>query len=322
MKNVLVHFKTDQEIKTLLAQRLGEKARVFHIEGPRATLSDIHILLTSNRTLGGDPQIIGEMGNLELIQSVTAGVERFPFHLIKQGIIVCSASGALSRAIAEHAFALILALAKNIVCHTKAMREGTFDNSVQSKELLGKVIGILGFGSIGREIARIARGFAMKVFAINRSGRTDFDCDFIGTLADLDHILTKSDVIVISLPLTKTTEGLIGRHELERMKEDAILVNIARAGIIEQGDLYRHLRDNPRFKAASDVWWRYPEDRRGGTSRQDHPFHQLGNFLMTPHVATHVVGARKRMFEVAVENIRRYLNGEELMNIVRREDYL
>lgn len=201
------------------------------------------------------------------------------------------------------------------------MREGVFDGEVQSKTLSGKTIGIVGFGSIGREVARIAHGFGMRVLAINRSGRTEYECAFIGTLADLDYVLSESDVVVIALSLTRLTEGLIGHEELKMMKEDAVLVNVARAGIIEQEDLYHHLRDHPHFMAASDVWWQYPENRQGGVSYQDYPFHRLENFLMTPHVAASVSSAKERMFDTAIENIKRYLEGKAVVNVVNKQEY-
>jgi phosphoglycerate dehydrogenase-like enzyme len=325
MKNILVHFEVEDDIIEDLVDRFRQKGKLFTMrdigKDLRQVSPKIHILLTSNLTLGTNPNILEEMTSLELIQSVTVGVDRFPFHKIRNQVIVCSASGALSQAVAEHAFALILGLAKNLVSHIDTMRKGVFDRGVQSKTLHNKTIGIVGFGSIGKQVANIARGLGMRVLAINRSGRTEHEVAFIGTLADLDHALSESDVVVIALPLTRLTKDLIGPKELELMKEDAILVNAARAMIIKQGDLYNHLRDHPRFMAASDVWWKYPKNREGGVSYQDYPFHQLENFWMTPHVAAHIPSSMEKLFNVAVENIKRYLQGQDLVNVVRKQEY-
>ena len=325
MKNILVHFKVEDKIKEDLAGRCNQKARLFTTEDTgrdfQQILPEIHILLTSNLTLGTDPDILEKMTHLELIQSVTVGVDRLPFHKIRDEVVVCTASGALSKPIAEHTFALILAMAKNVVRHVNTMREGVFDGGVQSKLLSGKTIGIVGFGSIGREVAKIAHGFGMRALAINRSGQTEYECASIGTLVDLDYVLSESNVVVIALPLTRLTEGLIGHEEVKKTKEDAILVNVSRAGIIKQADLYRHLRDHPSFMAASDVWWQYPGDRQGGVSYQEYPFHQLENFLMTPHVAANIPSAKERMFNAAIENIKRYLEGKAVVNVVSKQEY-
>lgn len=115
MKNILVYFKVEDKTKKYLADRCSQKARLFTTEDTgrdfQRILPEIHILLTSNLTLGTNPDILEKMINLELIQSVTVGVDRFPFHRIRDEVVICTTSGALSQPIAEHTFALILALA-------------------------------------------------------------------------------------------------------------------------------------------------------------------------------------------------------------------
>lgn len=293
-REILIHFKADEETKALLAEELAGEAKVRCWSeialGPEEVLPGIEVLVTSNLTLQRDPDILERLPALGLIQSVTAGVERFPFARILAHVTICSASGALARPVAEHAWALVLALSKNIVLHTEAMRGGVFDNSPSSSLLYGKTLGVLGLGHIGREVARMGRVFGMRVLAINRSGRSDEPCAFVGTLDDLERVLRGADVVVIALPLNRATRGLIGPEQLAWMKEDAVLVNVARGPIVQQEGLYHHLKAHPRFRAASDVWWRYPDDRQGGDASQDYPLHELDNFVMTPHVAGNVTG--------------------------------
>jgi phosphoglycerate dehydrogenase-like enzyme len=325
-REILVHFQADEETRALLARGLAGEAQVLHwpemAEHAADVLPHIEVLVTSSLTLQRAPDILDRLPALALIQSASAGVDRFPFARIPAQVTVCSAAGALARPVAEHAWALVLALARNVVRHTDAMRSGVFNNSHAGSLLHDKTLGILGLGHIGREVARIGRAFRMHVLGINRSGRSEEPCAFVGTLADLGQVLAEADVAVIALPLNRATRGLIGPGQLARMKEDAMLVNVARGPIVEQGALYRHLKAHPRFRAALDVWWRYPNDRRGGDASQDYPFHELDNFVMTPHVAGNVAEATAMTAHWVATNVRRYLRGEPVEGVVRREDYL
>ena len=114
----------------------------------------------------------------------------------------------------------------------------------------GSNLGIIGYGSIGKETAKLMQPFDVNVYAINTSGKTDDDVAFIGTLQDLDIVLKNSDILLISIPLNKETQALIGKRELEIMKTDAILINVARGDIIIEKDLYEHMRTHPEFSAA------------------------------------------------------------------------
>jgi phosphoglycerate dehydrogenase-like enzyme len=185
--------------------------------------------------------------------------------------------------------------------------------------LKGKVCGIPGFGGIGQATAKLMAALAMRIFAINRTGRSEQPLDFIGTLQDLKRVLTESDLVVVSLPLSNLTRGLIGERELGWMKEDAILINVARGEIIDEGDFYRHLKAHLAFLAGIDAWW--VEPFRHGEFRMDHPFLELPNVLGSPHNSAVVPEAMMQGASHALQNVRRFLDGDPIRGVIRREEY-
>ena len=190
---------------------------------------------------------------------------------------------------------------------------------------LGAVCGILGFGGIGRATAGLMRAFGARIHAVNTSGRTSEPVEFIGTLADLDQVLAAADVLVMALPLTNPTRGLIGARELGLMKPTAILVNVGRAAIVDERALYEHLRDQPEFCAGIDTWWREPG--AGGPGSGSHwspsyPFFDLPNVIGSPHNSGVTDGALQFGAGQAAENVLHFLRGEAVVGVTRREDYL
>jgi phosphoglycerate dehydrogenase-like enzyme len=184
----------------------------------------------------------------------------------------------------------------------------------------GAVCAILGFGGIGRATARLMRAFGARIHAVNSSGRSSEPAEFTGTLADLDRVLAAADVLVISLPLINATRGLIGARELGLMKPEAILVNLGRAAIVDERALYEHLRDHPGFCAGIDAWWQEPGPGREFST--NYPFFELPNLLGSPHNSGVTDGALQVGARHAAENVRRFLAGEAVTGVARREDYL
>jgi phosphoglycerate dehydrogenase-like enzyme len=220
---------------------------------------------------------------------------------------------------AEHVLAMALALAKRLPQGQAAMLRGEFDQQTPTRVIRGMTAGILGFGGIGQASARLFRALGVKVHAVNRSGQSDEPVDWIGTLDELDTLLADADVVVVSLPLTRTTRGLIGRRELGLMKPDAILVNVARAAIVDEDALYEHLRANESFSAGIDTWWQEPSE--GGTFTPRHPFLELPNVIGSPHNSGATPGTLETAARRAAENIARYLRGEPVENVVDRAEY-
>jgi len=165
---------------------------------------------------------------VRMIQSLVAGVDHFPFERFPPSAIVCSNAGAYGVSVAEHAMALLLAAAKDVVARTEEIRRGTFNQTVENKGLAGSTALIIGLGGIGSEIARRCKAFDMHVVGVARSRPSKEIADAVGTMEDLPRYLPQADAVFLALPLTRATHGLVDRGFLARMKEDAILVNVAR----------------------------------------------------------------------------------------------
>ncbi len=322
---ILVTFKTKPGDRELIKSELSDLAQIFFIDQLKGKilqdiLAKIDVIFTGSG-LDLTRDILELAINLRMIQTLSAGVDYLPFKLIPHRVIICSNAGGNAIAVAEHVFALILSAIKRIIYHHENMKKGLWKRRDYGYLLYGKTLGIIGLGHVGREVAKIAKCFGMRVYGINRSGRTDVDVDFIGKVDDLDFVLRESDIILLSLPLTKYTRNLINREKLRIMKNNAILVNISRGGVVDQEALYYHLRDNPSFIACLDVWWEYPQ---GGETRcyQRFPFHELGNVIMTPHIAGFSREIRQFVIKHAVSNIKRFLTGQKPINIVDPRDYV
>lgn len=265
------------------------------------------------------PEERSALDRVRFVQLISAGADGLPFGEVPSHIELASNVGAYADPMAEHVLAMALALAKRLPQRHAELAAGDFRHFAFSKALAGSVFGILGFGGIGKAVARLARELPARIHAVNTSGRTDEPVEFVGTVDDLDAVLSASDVLVIALPLTRRTRGLIGSRELSLMKPDAILVNVARGAIVEEGALFDHLRDHPDFTAGLDAWWREPLGQ--GAFRTDVPFFELPNVLGSPHNSALVPGSLEAAARRAAENVLRYLRGEPVAGIVDRAEY-
>jgi phosphoglycerate dehydrogenase-like enzyme len=323
--HIVVTYRVGEARRGLLKDLLEREAWLSFLadmpSGPREqTLLDADILLSWNLPKELLPSGPGLLRKVKMIQLLSAGADHLPFHELRSDIVIASNSGAYAAPMAEHILALALALAKNLLREHQNLVRGEFHQTVLNRMLAGSVCGVLGFGGIGRAVARLMRGLGLRIYAVNTSGRTDEPVEFIGTLKDLKYVLSSSDIVVISLPLMKTTRGLIGTRELGWMKPDAILINVARGAIIAEEALYDHLRSQPRFQAGLDVWWIEPFS--SGEFRTDFPILSLPNVLGSPHNSALVPGINEESTRRAVENVKRFLRGEPVAGLVMRDDYV
>lgn len=322
---VAVSYPVDDEFIEINTNVLSTDAEVAFLAGLgeqecRQTLRQAGALISWQLDRELPAGALADSPRLGLIQLLPAGADAVDFTVIPDRLVLASNVGAYAKPIAEHVMAMTLALARRLLPRQAAMARGDFDQREPLHTLDGAVCAILGFGGIGTATAALMRPFGAQIYAINSSGHTAEPTDFAGTLADLDQVLAAADVAVISLPLTRTTRGLIGTRELRLMKPDAILVNVARAAIVDERALYEHLRDNPEFCAGIDTWWHEPGPHSG--FHTDYPFLGLPNVIGSPHNSGIVAGVLQTAARMAAENVRRYLHGEPLTGLVRREDYV
>src|SRR5712692_8343676 len=324
-QNIVVTYNAAPEPKAFLLEVMESEASLtFFNELPSAererALQEANVLLSWNFPREIQPQDYPLLQQVSFIQLLSAGADHMPFAELPPHILVASNPGAYAAPMAEHVMAMTLALAKRLLVEKQKLRNGEFDQCTPNRLLSGTTAGILGFGGIGRATARLMRAFGMKIYAINHSGTSPEPTEFIGTPGDLEHVLRASDVVVISLPLTRETRGLIGKEKLAWMKPDAILVNAARGAIIDEEALYNHVKSHPSFMVGIDAWWTEPFMH--GAFRMEYPFLDLPNVLGSPHnsgVVPHVLVDAARQ---AAENVKHFLKGEKVLGIARREDYL
>jgi phosphoglycerate dehydrogenase-like enzyme len=262
---------------------------------------------------------LAKMPELGLVQLLSAGADSVDFTAIPKQVTLAGNVGAYAAPIAEHVLAMTLALARRLPQRHADLAAGKFNQEERLITLQGATCAILGYGGIGAATAKLMRAFGARIQAVNSSGRVSDPVDFAGTLADLDRVLAAADVLVISVPLTKATRGLIGARELALMKPTAILVNVARGAIIDEQALYEHLLANPQFGAGIDAWWHEPRGETG--FRTDFPFFELPNLIGSPHNSGVVPGVIPEAARKAAENVLRYLRGAPVTGVMRREDY-
>jgi len=323
--NIVVTYDASPEQQALLLEVLGGVASLtFFTElapGQREqALEEATILLSWNFPGEIQSQDYPHLQRILFIQLLSAGADHMPFTELPPRILVASNPGAYAIPMAEHVMAMTLALAKHLLVQQQKLKEGEFDQFTPNRMLSGMTAGILGYGGIGRATARLMRAFGMRIDAINTSGTSSEPADFVGTLRDLERVLRESDVVVICLPLTRTTRGLIGKRELAWMKPDAILVNVARGAILDEEALYTHVESHPSFLLGIDAWWTEPFLH--GHFRMEYPFLELPNVLRSPNNSGVVPGVLMGATRRAAENVERFLKGEQVMGIVRREEYL
>ena len=283
-------------------------------------IADVDVLVTLAFT-----RPMGEAARrLRLIQVPGAGLDRIDRAAIPAGTWLANAYGH-EVGIAEHAMGAMLAVTRNLCRLDARLRRGDWESQwslaapapAPWPELAGKTLGILGHGRIGQALAKRARAFDMDVWAIRRDvTRSEADgLAFLGGPEALDHVLRGADYLAITVSLTEATRGWLGARELGLMKSTAILVNVARAEVVDEAALYQALARGTIAAAALDVWYRYPTDA-GPTLPAREPFHELPNVLMTPHVSGWTEGMLHARARLIADNIERAARGEPPMNLV------
>ena len=278
------------------------------------------------------PHLLAAARQLQWVQSPTASLEHYLFPaLIQHPCQLTNMRGLFYDVIADHVFTYILMFARRMHIYMAQQYEsnwspvggetGRADYSVgpgnvtpmdhQHQQLADSTLGILGMGSIGREIARYGKQLGMTVIGVDPYSEPPKYVDTFGGLTDLDEMLSSSDFVVIAAPHTPETEGLFNLEVMGKMKRSAFLINIGRGVIIPLDDLVTALNADLIAGAALDVFEIEPLP-------EDHPLWKMPNVIITPHIAACTPKVSERHLEVLIGNIRRFANDESLLNVVNK----
>lgn len=259
-----------------------------------------------------DSEVINNAPNLKYIGLFATGYNNVDIACAKENnIAVCNAGSYSTNAVAQQVMAYILLHYTKLLDYDSFVKMGGWVNSVvfsplvfASDELYGKTIGIIGYGSIGKAVEKAALGFGMNVLVNTRTSPND-DPKFV----DLDILLNKSDIITVHCPLTDKTKDLINKDTIGKMKDGAFFVNTSRGGTVDEQALADALKTGKLSGAGIDVLKEEPMS-------PDCPLISAPNLIITPHTAWGPISTRKRVINIAAENLKAFLNGEKQNRIV------
>ena len=254
---------------------------------------------------------------LRWIHSTAAGVGQLMYpELRASSVVVTNASGVHTIPMAEHIVGMLIALARRFPSSFRYQmarhwaQQELWDEPIRPRELAGQVLLIVGFGAIGREVARRVRPLGMKIWAVTRSGRAETsDADRVLPVAQLGEVLHEADYVILAAPETPETRRMIGARELARMKPTAHLINVARGSLVDEPALIRALAERQIAGAALDVTEEEPLPRES-------PLWTLPNVFITPHISSVSEYLWDRQTELLLENLERWFSGRELRNVV------
>ena len=264
-----------------------------------------------------DAQLMDAAPNLKVISNMAVGYDNIDVSAANaRGIPVGNTPGVLTETTADFAFALLMAAARRIPEARQYIRDGQWQTwhptALTGQDIYGATLGIIGFGRIGQAVARRASGFGMRVLAQSRN--EDAIRAARAEPCSLDELLRESDFVSLHLPLTADTQQYIGSLELSLMKPTAMLINTARGGVVDQAALHVALRDGTILGSALDVTDPEPIP-------MDDPLLTLDNCLIVPHIASASVATRRKMAQMAVDNLIAGLAGERLPTCVNPQVY-
>jgi phosphoglycerate dehydrogenase-like enzyme len=309
------------------AQKIGETfpsvraVQVPNYEQAEAHLGDAEVMITWSLR----PEQVARAHKLRWVHSTAAAVHALLTpELIASDIVITNASIVHGTTVAEHAMAMLLALARRLPSAVRFQQrhqwaqEGLWAEYPPPRRLQGSVLGLVGVGAIGGEIARLGLACGMKVLAVRRSPWRG--ADFLESvpaggalqvygIGRLDDVLAQSEFLVLATPLTPVTRGLIGSEQLRKMKRDGYLVNVGRGALVDEAALVDAIRQGQLGGAALDVFEHEPLP-------PESPLWDLPAVLITPHAGGMAAGLWERHYDLFAENMRRYLAGEPLLHVV------
>ena len=316
---LLVSLPETELLRRALSRKLPAIPTLFATaasDGPWPSVEAMLVGSLQRELPGLEPRLVP---NLKFVQRVYTGLDAFPFARIAPGVEVAGNVGGFAPFVAEQALTLLLGLANNLVPNYERLREGRIRPVEAPRWLVGRTALLLGFGEIARELAGRLVSFGVRVEGWTGPVRP--------TPAPTECTRPRRSTRRwppptswwIARPLTSVTRGTIDAAALAAMKPNAILVNVGRAGTVDEDALFDHLRAHPEFRYGTDVLWR--EDPVHGTVEHRHPFASLPNFLASPHIAGLGTEARARALDLALTNLSRYFAGDPVRHVVDRREY-
>lgn len=268
-------------------------------------IKNTDIIITNKVIIGKNEMQYAK--NLKLICVAATGTNNIDIEQAKKrNIVVANVKNYSTEAVAQHAISLILALQNSLIEFAHESKSGNWSKSPiftmlnhPFYELKGKKLGIIGYGTIGKRVAEMAKVFGMEILIGKRKGVAYNDLERV----DFDLLVKESDIISIHTPLSDNTRNLFGKEEFRMMKKSAIIINTARGGIVNEQALYVALKNEEIKAAAIDVTEKEPIP-------ENHPLLELDNIIITPHIAWTSVESRKKLLEGIIQNIRIFKEGK------------
>ncbi len=268
-----------------------------------------------------DCNLLSSAPRLRIVAQMAVGFDNIDVKCASElGVYVTNTPGVLTEATAEHTWALILSIARRIVEADTYVRWGEWWRRgtawhplmLLGVELQGKTLGVVGLGRIGGRVAEIARAFNMRVIYYDVVRRRDLEEKLGIEYVELEKLLEESDIVTLHTPLTPETKHLINEERLRKMKKTALLINTARGAIVDTEALIKALREGWIAGAALDVF-------EGEPLNPNHPLTSLKNVILTPHIASATLETRRKMAELAAENLIAFSQGEIPPTLVNPE---
>ena len=275
----------------LIIERIGEAEIVFTNKTPLSR------------------EVISKVPNVKYIGVLATGYNIVDVEAAKEfGITVTNIPTYGTDSVAQMVFALLLEICHHVAAHSEAVKNGEWTNNPDwcfwkypLIELAGKTMGIIGFGRIGQAVSRIAQAFGMKVLAYDKYQNKDLESDTL-KYVELDQLLANSDVISLHCPLFDENKGMINKNTIAKMKDGVIIINTSRGPLIVEEDLAEALNSGKVYAAGLDVVSVEP-------IKADNPLLKAKNIFITPHIAWAPKESRQRLMDIAVNNLKKFLEG-------------
>ncbi len=312
MTKVICTYSLTAEQLNSVQKRFGDRVEIIKVKdfekaGPE--LAEARVLLTNQMEI--DRGDLERMKNLKWIQCVFSGINHFPFdYLREKGIILTNARGVHRIQMSEFIVSLLLSIVRRSYHYTKAHLAAKWD-PVKIDELYGKTVGFVGVGAVARETARKLKAFDMRILGIKNTVEDVEHFDEIYGIGEMDRLLEQSDFVVILVPLTDKTKGMIGEDQFRKMKKTAWFINVARGPIVQEKALIRAIEEGWIAGAGLDVFEKEPLP-------EESPIWDLENVILTPHIAGPTPHYMDRIMELFIENLGAFIEGKEkdMVNII------